>query len=62
MSRSNEWVSRTLGYLSDWRAEAARSYKHKIGTIIVFGNCMESIDAPSIRIEREPDNDNRRIA
>lgn len=62
MSRSNQWVSRTIGYLADWRAEASRCYKHNLGTIIVFGDCMESIDAPAIRVERFPDNDNRRIA
>ena len=62
MSRSNEWVSRTLGYLADWRAEARERYTHiNLGTIIIFGDTMESIDAP-VRKESCADNDNERRA
>jgi len=55
------WHKRMVGYLADWREIAARSYKHRLGTIIVFGEVMESIDAPSIAVERQPDNDNSRF-
>jgi hypothetical protein len=59
--RSNDWVTRTLGYLADWRDEARERYTHiNLGTIIVFGNSMESIDAPVRRDDLRPDNDNAR--
>jgi hypothetical protein len=59
--RSNDWVTRTLGYLADWRDEARERYTHiNLGTIIVFGNSMESIDGPVSANDRRPDNDNAR--